>query len=252
MQLAGRFLRGELQPDEIRPKPDQGGMGISHPRPSAMAKACGTAHFTADFRLQGALELAVLRSPLPHARIVAIDSSAAAAMPGVAGVLTAADIKGTNILKYLVAGPSGPLRATRSAISAIRSWRWRPRPAPRPRRPWPRSRSTSNRCRSSTARRRPLPRAPPQLHDDIANLCYSQPQIKGDAKAALAGSAAVIEAKFKTQINHQAPLEPEATIAYWEKGEEAEDEPTSWSSSAAASISTSTWACSRRLSAGRT
>ena len=30
------------------------------------------------------------------------------------------------------------------------------------------------------------------------------------------GSAAVVEARFQTQINHQAPLEPEATVAYWE------------------------------------
>ena len=103
VQLAGRFLRGELSPDSLRPLPDQGGLGVSHPRPSALAKACGTAHFTADFRLQGALELAVLRSALPHARIVSIDATTAAAMPGVAGVMTAADIKGTNTLKYLVA-----------------------------------------------------------------------------------------------------------------------------------------------------
>jgi aldehyde oxidoreductase len=68
-----------------------------------MAKACGTAYFTADYQLKGALELAVLRSKIPHARIVSIDAAQAGKMPGVAGVLTAADIKGTNILKYIVA-----------------------------------------------------------------------------------------------------------------------------------------------------
>ena len=103
VQLAGRFLRGETTPETVRPKPADGVMGISHPRPSAMAKACGTAKFTADFHLKGALELAVLRSEVPHARIVSIDASQAEKMPGVAGVLTAADIKGTNILKYIVA-----------------------------------------------------------------------------------------------------------------------------------------------------
>ena len=69
VQLAGRFLRGESSPDELRPKPEQGMMGVSHPRPSALAKACGTAYFTADYRMKGALELAVLRSgepPRPH------------------------------------------------------------------------------------------------------------------------------------------------------------------------------------------
>ena len=36
----------------------------------------------------------------------------------------------------------------------------------------------------------------------------------------------MIEAQFKTQINHQAPLEPEATVAYWEKDER--EATTSW------------------------
>jgi aldehyde oxidoreductase len=103
VQLAGRFLRGELTPDSVRPQAAKGIMGVSHPRPSSMAKACGTAYFTADYHIKGALELAVLRSSLPHARIVSIDASEAEKMPGVAGVLTAADVKGTNILKYLVA-----------------------------------------------------------------------------------------------------------------------------------------------------
>ncbi|MBS1238857.1 MAG: aldehyde oxidoreductase, partial [Deltaproteobacteria bacterium] len=103
VQQAGRFLRGETTPEAIRPKPAQGITGVSHPRPSAMGKACGTAYFTADYVIKGALELAVLRSTIPHARIVSIDASQAENMPGMAGVLTAADIKGTNILKYLVA-----------------------------------------------------------------------------------------------------------------------------------------------------
>ena len=38
----------------------------------------------------------MLRSPVPHARIVSIDTSQAEKMPGVAGVMRAADIKGTN------------------------------------------------------------------------------------------------------------------------------------------------------------
>jgi aldehyde oxidoreductase len=77
VQLGGRFLRGETTPEVVRPKPAQGTIGISHPRPSAMAKACGTAYFTADYKIRGALELAVLRSDVPHARIVSIDASRA-------------------------------------------------------------------------------------------------------------------------------------------------------------------------------
>ena len=102
VQLAGRFIRGEITPDDVRPKPTDGFIGVSHPRPSALPKACGTAHFTGDIRIKGALELAVLQSPIPHARIVSIDTSQAEKMPGVVGVLRAADIKGTNFLKLQV------------------------------------------------------------------------------------------------------------------------------------------------------
>jgi aldehyde oxidoreductase len=59
-----------------------------------------------------------------------------------------------------------------------------------------------------------------QIHSDRPNLCYSQPQVRGDAEAALSQSAAVIEADFSTQLNHQAPLEPEACVAYLEEDED--------------------------------
>ena len=44
----------------------------------------------------------------------------------------------------------------------------------------------------------------------------SQPIIKGDAEKALKEAKAVVEAEFTTQINHQAPLEPEVSAAYFE------------------------------------
>ncbi len=223
VQLAGKFLRGELSPESLRPSPDQGSLGISHPRPSAMAKACGTAHFTADFRIRGALEVAVLRSTLPHARIVSIDSTEAEAMPGVAGVVTATDIKGTNTLKYQVADRpvlcEDKVRYVGDPILAV---------------------AADTRAQAEAAlaavkvELEPLPvldcpetslvAGAAQLHDEFPNLCYEQPQIKGNAEQALQDSVAIIAAKFKTQINHQAPLEPEATIAYWETSEDADEE----------------------------
>jgi aldehyde oxidoreductase len=60
-----------------------------------------------------------------------------------------------------------------------------------------------------------------QIHDQWPNLCFTQPQIKGDAKKAIKGSHAVIQSTFQTQTNHQAPLEPEACAAFMEgSGEE--------------------------------
>src|SRR5581483_11531372 len=51
----------------------------------------GQGRYLEDVVLPGTLEMAVIRSPHPHARIVRIDVSAALAAPGVRAVLTAAD-----------------------------------------------------------------------------------------------------------------------------------------------------------------
>jgi aldehyde oxidoreductase len=62
-----------------------------------------------------------------------------------------------------------------------------------------------------------------QIHSHSPNLLYSQPLIKGDADKALAESAIVVEHEFSTQMNHQAPLEPESCVAYLDgEGEDAQ------------------------------
>src|SRR3954453_16879062 len=55
-------------------------------------KVTGAARYTADVRMPGLLHMAYTRSPLPHARIVSIDTTAARAVPGVHAILTGADI----------------------------------------------------------------------------------------------------------------------------------------------------------------
>ena len=52
----------------------------------------GEARFTNDLTIPGALHLAVVRSPYAHARIVSVDTSAAAAMDGVVAVYTGDDL----------------------------------------------------------------------------------------------------------------------------------------------------------------
>ena len=60
-------------------------------RDEGPAKVTGAARYTADEHLPGALWARCLRSPLPHARIVRIDTSRAQRVPGVRAVLTGAD-----------------------------------------------------------------------------------------------------------------------------------------------------------------
>jgi carbon-monoxide dehydrogenase large subunit len=56
------------------------------------AKVTGRATYAADVLLPGTIWGKALRSPLPHARIVGIETTAAESMPGVLAVLTAKDI----------------------------------------------------------------------------------------------------------------------------------------------------------------
>lgn len=221
VKLAGRFIRGEISPDEVRPDPRSGTIGVSHPRPSAMLKACGLAQFSADIQMQGALEIAVVRSSEHHARIQSIDTSQAEQMPGVVGVMTAKHIKGSNRIKLIFDDQpvlcSDRVRCLGDPIAVV---------------------VAETKAQAEAAAQAvkvgydPLPvmMTPAealadgalQIHDEYPNLCWAQPQIKGDAQKALAEAAAVVEADFSTQMNHQAPLEPEACVAYLEgEGEDA-------------------------------
>ena len=51
----------------------------------------GQGRFSDDFHLDGQAYAAIVRSPYPHARIIAVDLEQAHAMPGVLGIFTGAD-----------------------------------------------------------------------------------------------------------------------------------------------------------------
>lgn len=70
-------------------------LGLEIPQVTARAKVLGRAVYAGDIKLPGMLHGKVLRSPYPHARIVAIDTSAARALPGVKAVLTGDDAPAT-------------------------------------------------------------------------------------------------------------------------------------------------------------
>ena len=67
-------------------------VGTRPVRPDGVDKVTGRARFGADFSLPNMLVGKVLRSPHAHARIRSIDTSKAAALPGVKAVLTSADL----------------------------------------------------------------------------------------------------------------------------------------------------------------
>ena len=67
-------------------------VGTRPVRPDGVPKVTGAAKFGADYHLPGMIYGKVLRSPHAHARIRSIDTSRAAALPGVKAVMTGADL----------------------------------------------------------------------------------------------------------------------------------------------------------------
>ncbi len=217
VQLAGRFIRKETTPEAVRGRIGKAALGQPHVRPTAMLKACGLAQFNDDIPLPpDALELAVVRSTVPHAIIKSIDTAAAEQMPGVVGFVRAGDIKGTNRLRQV--HPDQPVlcedrvRILGDPIIAVAA-------------------ETREQARAAAAAVKveydPLPvqMTPAEslapgayvIHQHAPdNICCSQPIIKGNAEEALKQAKTVYEGEFATQTNHQAPLEPEVSSAYFE------------------------------------
>ncbi|MGH7766301.1 MAG: xanthine dehydrogenase family protein molybdopterin-binding subunit, partial [Candidatus Binatia bacterium] len=72
-------------------------IGKSFPRVEGAAKVSGGLRYAADILRPGSLWGKVLRSPLPHARILNIDTSRALSLPGVKAIVTAADMRTTLV-----------------------------------------------------------------------------------------------------------------------------------------------------------
>jgi carbon-monoxide dehydrogenase large subunit len=80
--LPGRFPRGSILGTSVRRTED----------PGFLTRGARYTEDLDDERLAGALHATFVRSPVAHARIRWIDGAAAAALPGVVAVLTAADL----------------------------------------------------------------------------------------------------------------------------------------------------------------
>jgi aerobic carbon-monoxide dehydrogenase large subunit len=93
--------------------PDMDRIGLPQAEAERSRKLRGLGRYTADERFEGAAFAAFVRSPHAHARIVAIDVSAASAMPGVARVLTGddcADLRNFPVIDRIGQGLAIPFR----------------------------------------------------------------------------------------------------------------------------------------------
>jgi aldehyde oxidoreductase len=219
--LAGRFTRGETTPEKVRAALPDKMIGVSHPRPTALLKACGLAKFSADYYFDNALEIACAHAFENYAKIISVDISKALKMPGVVGILTHKDIRGTNrvreavtdkpvLMEDMVHSYGDPVaivaaetrEQARAAAAAVKIELEPLKPV-------------------MTVQEALAPDAP-KLHNWSPNLISTTPQIFGNAEKALAESKYIVESEFSTQVNSQAPLEPENSVAYLEgEGDDA-------------------------------
>ncbi|MHC1743186.1 MAG: molybdopterin-dependent aldehyde oxidoreductase [Syntrophobacteraceae bacterium] len=108
---AAKVLRGEMKQEDLEFKiADNGSIwGSKYPRPSAIAKVCGTWDYGADLGLKlppGTLHMALVQAKVSHANILDIDASEAEKMTGVYKVVTHKDVKGKNRITGLITFPT--------------------------------------------------------------------------------------------------------------------------------------------------
>lgn len=97
--LAAEVLRaGRVPLDE----PVDWSLGARVPRVDVREKVTGTGRYPDDFYLPGMIYGSAVRSQYPRARVLAIYTEQAKALPGVVGVYTAADVPGQNKVGHLV------------------------------------------------------------------------------------------------------------------------------------------------------
>jgi CO/xanthine dehydrogenase Mo-binding subunit/aerobic-type carbon monoxide dehydrogenase small subunit (CoxS/CutS family) len=178
------------------------------------SKVSGRLKYAGDMTMPGMLHVQVLRSPHAHARIVSIDTSAAEAMDGVAGVITSADVPGEDGFGVFVNDQpvmaQDRVRYVGEAIAAVAA----------------EDPLTARRALTSIkVVYEPLPAVfdpdeamrpgAPVLHDYAPdNLTKHIPIRVGDVDKGFAESDLVIDETYSTQPIEHAYLEPEAGLAY--------------------------------------
>tara|TARA_B100000700_G_scaffold325852_1_gene435744 strand:- start:2630 stop:4918 length:2289 start_codon:yes stop_codon:yes gene_type:complete len=198
-------------------------------------KVTGRAQFGADFTAPGSLFGKIVRSPYAHAKVIAIDTSAAEALPGVEAVCTAADFPsdvsgdldtgeveiGIQFMANLIMGrrkvlfEGHPVAAVAANDSHI----------------------AEEAARLIKVDYEVLPAVTdpieamspdaPLLHEGLvatslsgsadtpSNIAGHMEGGKGDVEKGFAESDVVIERTYRTALVHQGYLEPEAETVHW-------------------------------------
>ena len=226
IKKAAAVLRGEEAIDPSIEAGESYGVGEQIFRTDVRAKVLGTGQYPDDLderEFPGLTIASAVRSKYPRARVLSIDTQKARALPGVVGVLTAADVPvnqvGHLIQDWDVMIAEGDItRCVGDAIALVVA----------------KDRKTLERAKKlvkveyeelTPVRNIDEAAAPdaPIIHESFNafgnhvvlknNICQQRHVTRGDAKAALAASAYTVTDTFVTPFTEHAFLEPECAVA---------------------------------------
>ena len=198
-------------------------VGTSLPRLETREKIIGSACYTDDMKLPGMLHGAVLGSPYAHAKIVSIDTNAAASYPGVTAVITGDDFSASGLgpfIKDEVALARGKVRYIGEPVAAVAA-------------------TDTETARAATrlmdveyeelpavvSVEEALAKDAPVLHEDFADYIKTfeaerTPNVvaiiqfaEGDVDAAWAECDVIVEGEFETQAQQHVYMEPCSALA---------------------------------------
>ncbi len=197
-------------------------VGHSVPRVDGVEKVTGQAKFLGDLVVPGMLYGKILRSAYAHARVSTIDTSKAEALPGVAAVLTAADI--ADLVPTYNGRPviaMGKVRYVGEPVAAVAAL----------------DLATAEEAASlvdigyeeldaAVGIERARAEGAPLIHEDRSdNICSHESVERGNVQEGLAESHIVVENHFTFPMVYHYAMEPHAVIAHW-----SEEGLTVWSS----------------------
>ncbi len=187
----------------------------------AEARVRGTVPYAVNLRLPGMLFAKVLRSSIPHGRILSLDTSAAEGLPGVVAIVTHADFDSKDGLSlfYGVATKDQPVVArdrvryvgepvalvaaedepsAEAALSAI-AVEYEEQPA------------VYDPVRA-------MAQGSPVLHESYPDNCFVHAKLRhGDLGAGFEQADLVLEETYTSPVAQQASLEPHVAAARWEQ-----------------------------------
>lgn len=208
---------------DVPPQDEGYGIGARMPRTDAVERVTGRAVYGEDIRLPRMIFGALVRSPLPHAKIVSIDTTEALALPGVKAVVSGRDIEmgyyGYEVrdqrifalekVRYVgepiaaVAGTTPDI--AREAASLVKV--------------------TYEELPAVFDPEAALADDAPLVHDSLdeyeidwetergGNLCYRLELVDGDIERGFAESDYVVEGVYETPVGHPGSIEPHSSTA---------------------------------------